>query len=55
MLLLFIRCHLFSKERQKGLDLDWRADGEELGKKEGEETLIRIYCRKKISYFQEEK
>lgn len=47
MLLLFLRYHLFSKERQKGLDLDWKADGEELGKKEGEETLIRMYCRKK--------
>lgn len=37
---------VFSNERQKGVDPNGRRNGKELGRVEGEETVIRIYCIK---------
>jgi hypothetical protein len=36
---------------RKGVELDERVGGEELGGAEGEKTVIRIYCRRKESIY----
>lgn len=31
----------------KGVDLDWKGSGEELGRVEGREAVVRLYCMRK--------
>lgn len=45
LILLFFRC-LFSNSDRKGIDLDRREGGEDLGGVRGGENIIRIYCIK---------
>lgn len=42
----------FFSNKRKVSSLERREDGKELGEVEGDETVIRIYCIKKITYFQ---
>lgn len=46
----FLEICLFSKERQKPMDLDGREAGEDLGGVGGEETIIGTYYTEKIKF-----
>lgn len=45
----------FLMRGRKGVELDERKHGEELGEEEGGDTVIRIYCVEKKSIFDERK
>jgi hypothetical protein len=49
--LLSLRSVFFSNERQKQSESRRRGVREELGAAEEEETIIRIYCMRKGSFF----
>ena len=47
-------CSFLMRDR-KGVDLEGRRGGEDLGRVEGEETIIRIYYMRKESIFNKRK